>query len=306
MHSYPFLSLLLSLTQFAQIDGQVRDARTRGPIPLASVELSSVHLPFERTNTDTEGRFHFGYVINGRYTISVDSPEYQRSSIEIDIPADAYGLVIELARKKTRKTNTPLVVSVREYPVPKSARKEFDRARQEVKRQNCTSAIIHFEKGLRIFDGDPHAHNDLGNCYRKVGQLDRAEHSFKQARSVSNSVYVSLNLAEVYTAQKRFSEAESILREAATTEPNAGDAHYGLALVYLEQGRIDEAESSALQAHNSPHQIADVHLVLAEIYWRAKNTAQTAQQLELYLKESPDGSHSERARQVLRTFRENR
>src|SRR5262245_15940681 len=134
MHSNPFLCLLLSLTQFAQIEGQVRDARTHGPIPLARVELSSVHLPFQRMDTNTEGRFACWDFTTGRYTISVDSPEYQRSSIEIDIPADANGLVIELAPKKTRKTNTPPVVSVREYPVPKSARKEFDRARQEVKR----------------------------------------------------------------------------------------------------------------------------------------------------------------------------
>src|SRR5262245_37219867 len=295
-YPYPFLFLLLSFTQFVHIEGQVRDARTHGPIPLARVELSSVRLPFERIDTNNEGRFHFAYITKGRYTISVDSPGYQRSSIEIDIPADAYGMLIELMPKKTPKANPRAVVSVRDYPAPKNARKEFDRAREEVKKQNCTSAIIHFEKGLRIFDRDPHAHNDLGNCYRKLGQLDRAEDSFKQARSLGNSVYVSLNLAEIYTVQKRFSEAESILREAATSGSNAGDAHYGLALVYLEQGRLDEAESSALQAHNYPHQIADVHLVLAEIYWRAKNTAQAAQQLELYLKESPDGSDSERAR----------
>ncbi|PYS36019.1 MAG: hypothetical protein DMG14_25680 [Acidobacteria bacterium] len=290
----------MMFTQFAVIEGQVRDARTHGAIPLARVELWHAQLPVDGQYTDSEGRFRFAYPTGGRYMISADSSGYVPSAVEIDTSPARSVIDIELVPNKPSPTKLQPVIGVREYLVPKNARNEFDRARKEAKQQNCSRAIPHFENGLRIFDQDASAHNDLGNCYRKLGLLDRAEDSFRQARALSNSVYVSLNLAEVYTAQKRFKEAEAVLLEAVQSQSNAGDAYYGLALVYFEQGRLEDAERSALLVDRYPHQIPDVHLVLAEIYWRQQKSAEATQQLESYLKEAPNGTHSERVRQVLK------
>ena len=219
--------------------------------------------------------------------------------MELDIPMAPSPVVIELNRRKTESTGLPPVVSLRELLVPESARKEFDRARNEARRRDCPKAIGHFEKGLRAFDQDASAQNELGNCYRKLGQLDRAEDSFKSARALSDSVYVSLNLAEVYTAQGRFKEAETLLTETILKKPNAGDAYYGLALVYFQEGLLDDAQAAALQADSHPHRIADLHLLLGEIYWRKQDPAAVIEQLEFYLKEAPNGPQSDRARQVL-------
>ena len=82
---------------------------------------------------------------------------------------------------------------------------------------------------------DVSALNERGNRYRRLGQLDKAEACFKSAFEQSNSVYVALNLADVYTAQKRFDEAKAVLSLAARRTPESGDAYYGLALVYFKQ-----------------------------------------------------------------------
>jgi tetratricopeptide (TPR) repeat protein len=287
------------LTQFGAIEGQVRDARTHMPITLAKVELWTLQTPVNLQHTNSDGRFHFVNLADGDYSISVSYSGYQPAYVDISMPLAGLPIVIDIVRRETSPTIQPSI-SLREYLVPKNARKEFDRARKEVTRQDCRSAITHFENGLRVFDQDASAHNDLGNCYRQLGQLDRAEASFLRARELTDSIYVSLNLAEVYTAQKRFKEAETVLLRAVEKGSKTGDGYYGLALVYLQQGRLDDAEAALLRADSYPHQIADIHVVLAEIYWQKQKSSDAFSQLERYLQEAPNGTLSQRVRQVLK------
>ena len=295
--------ILALLTQFAAIEGQVRDARSYAAIPAAKVELWQGETPIDQTYTDDFGRFHFGHIAGGRFRISAAYSGYDSSFVEIDAAVAARPVIVELARTRTPVTNGQPVVSLREYLLPDGARKEFERARKEAKRQNCPSAIGHFENGLRTFDQDASAHNDLGNCYRQLGRLELAADAFKRAHALSDSVYIALNLAEVFTAQKRFKEAESLLLEAIRKQPETGDAYYGLALVYIKQGLLDDAEAAALQAEAHRHQLADVHVVLADLYLRKQKSAEVNAQLQLYLKEAPNGQLSGRVREVLQGAR---
>ena len=288
------------LTQFGAIEGQVRDARTHMPITLAKVELWTSQTPVNLQHTNADGRFQFANLPEGDYSISVSYSGYQPAYVDVSMPMAALPVVVDIVRRETSPTNIQPSISLREYLVPKNARKEFDRARKEATRQDCRSAITHFENGLRVFDQDASAHNDLGNCYRQIGQLDRAEAAFLRARQLTDSIYVSLNLAEVYTAQKRFKEAEAVLLRAVEKGSNTGDGYYGLALVYLQQGRQDDAEAALLRADSYPHKIADIHLVLAEIYWQKEKSTDAFSELQRYLKEAPNGALSQRVREVLK------
>jgi tetratricopeptide (TPR) repeat protein len=271
--------------QLTAIEGYVRDARTHDPIPLTRVELLRGQTPIEQKTTDSQGYFGFSYGAGGD-TLSVNASGYEHSSVEIDSPQTHFRLDIELVRKPASPIASRAVVSVREFMIPDKARKEFDRGRVEVRRQDCAKAVGHFEKALQVYDRDASTYNELGNCYRKLGELDRAEAAFKRAQALSDSVYVLLNLAELYTAQKRFNDAERVLLDAIARHPNDGDAYYGLALVYIAQSLLDRAETAAIAAADRPHQIADLHLVLADLYRRRLNEPAATRQLDLYRKEA--------------------
>jgi tetratricopeptide (TPR) repeat protein len=293
------------VAQFAAIDGQVRDIRTRQAIPFARVELLLAQTPIDWQYTDHDGRFHFTRLGASLYRISVVLDGYEPALAEVDTSVSSFPMTIELLQKKTLPQSGQLIISTREYLMPDGARKEFDRARKDAKKQDCASAVRHFENGLRRFDQDASAHNDLGNCYRNLGKLDRAEESFKRAHALSESQYVALNLAELYMVQRRPDEAEAVLLETIRKQPRSGDAYYGLAIIYFAQDLFENAKASALQADANPHKIADVHLLLAKLYQREQNVAAVLQQMELYLKEAPDGANSERARQAVKTLRKN-
>ena len=120
---------------------------------------------------------------------------------------------------------------------------------------------------------------------------------------VSDSAYIALNLADVYTSQNRFVDTETVLVNAIRRTPANGDAYYGLAVAYFNEKRFTDAESAALQAESRNHRIADVHLLLAKIYGRSRNTEKTAEQLRTYLNEAPDGPQSEQVRNTLQTLK---
>lgn len=293
------LTIFVLIAQIASVDGQVRDAQTRRALAMVRVDLLHAGVPSATEYTDPEGRFHFGNVFPGSYTISASFAGYATTGMEFDT-AMSGPFEIDLTRTADHTEQGSPVISVREYMMP-DARKEFDRAQKDIKRQDCAKAIEHLEKGLRLVD-HASAFNDLGNCYRKLGKLDNAEAAFRRAVELSDSVYFALNLAEVYTAQKRFNEARTALKAAAARTSVNGDAYYGIALTYFKEERFDEAETAAQQAHTRPHRIADVHLLLAMIYAK-KGPGSVVGQLELYLDEAPEGPQSEHVRQVLKAAR---
>jgi tetratricopeptide (TPR) repeat protein len=180
---------------------------------------------------------------------------------------------------------------------PEAAKKEFERAQKELDRQDCVKAIQHLESGLRLYDQSATALNELGNCRRKLGDLPGAESAFKRAMGLGNATYIAMNLAETLTAQQKFTEAEAMLQETIRKTADNGGAYYALSIAYFKQDRLHEAEVAALQADARNH-LPDLHLLLAKIY--AKSDAdKTVKQLELYLKEAPNGTQSKAVREAL-------
>ena len=192
------LTIFAMLMQVVSLEGRVRDAQTGKPLQLVRIQLLSRGTPINLEYTDVEGRFRFANVVHGSYMISAVSAGYEARNIEWDVTIPA-PLEIELTRTADRAGPSGSVVSIRDYLIPGSARKEFERARKEIKRQDCSKAIGHLENGLRLAS-DSSALNDLGNCYRLLGDFERAEASFKRAMELSDSVYIAFRL---YRAESR-------------------------------------------------------------------------------------------------------
>jgi tetratricopeptide (TPR) repeat protein len=294
--------VLMLVMQFSGIEGQVRDSRTHHEIPSAKVDVSSSSIPIGRQYVDRSGRFRFDNLQPGSYVLSVESPGYDPATVEIDVapPRMSGFVIIELIRRHTQSEERPHVVPLNQYIIPKTARKEFESARKDANRNDCGRAVTHFENGLRVFGNDAAALNDLGNCYRKLGEIDSAEIAFKRAIALSDSIYISLNLAELYESQERFWEAEDVFIDAIRKSPKQGDAYYGLAALYFHQDLFEAAKTNALQASLLAHKIADVHLLLAKIYLRDNDQAEVTSELEMYIKEDPNSPLRAKVKQALK------
>jgi tetratricopeptide (TPR) repeat protein len=287
------------LAQVSTIYGQIRDAKTRAPLNGVRIVIQVRGVPVSTALTDVDGRFALAVDVSGRVTLSVERYGFDSKTIEVEA-LDSNALHFDLTPSAApHQSGAAATVEIRELMAPESARRAFHNAQKRIVGKDCSDATEAIETGLRRFGETAAALTDLGNCYRRLNDLKNAEQAFRRAAALSDSPYIALNLAEVYSSQLRWDDAEIVLKEAAAKNPENGDAYYGLALLYFNQGRLDDAERTALEADSRNHRIADLHLLLARVY--ARTTAHAVEsQLEQYLKEAPKSHHSGRIRAMLK------
>jgi tetratricopeptide (TPR) repeat protein len=289
------------------VEGRVRDSRTHMGLPYVKVELLYTGIRVALEYTDADGRFMFANVEPRGYTLALALSGYNGVSLAVDASSQSY-IEIELSKPAVfnppAQTGSP-TVSIKQYMVPEKARKEFELAEKDIQRKDCSKAIRHLENGLRLYDQYAGGQNDLGNCRRQLGDFTGAEAAFKRAIALSNEPAPTMNLAETYSAQGRFGDAEATLMEAIKKFDESGDVYYALAVNYFKQDRLNDAEAAALQADSRVHRIADLHLLLAKIY-ALTDPEKVVPQLELYLKEAPNGPHSKQVREAIKEAKEER
>lgn len=105
------------------------------------------------------------------------------------------------------------------------------------------SQALDFAKKYRdLKPGDADAHNLLGRAALGAKQYDLAERSFRTViEKDSSQCYAMANLGKVYSMQDKFSDAETILKRAASCNPKLSVIHENLGYVLQKQKRYDEA-----------------------------------------------------------------
>jgi tetratricopeptide (TPR) repeat protein len=106
------------------------------------------------------------------------------------------------------------------------------------------------------------------------------------------------SLAWVYSAQKRFADAEPLAREAVTLNPDSPNAHIELARALHGLDRSADAEASALEAVRIQPDNPPTYLLLANIHLKLRNSTALIQDLDNYLRLAPNGPEADQARHM--------
>jgi tetratricopeptide (TPR) repeat protein len=103
-------------------------------------------------------------------------------------------------------------------------------------------ALTELQQELSLDPRSAQAAYEIGEVYRKHGQLDEAVTSFRKALDFNPSATpVRLGLAKALLQLGRKTEALSALEPAAKTDPDDPSVHFLLAQIYRELGRTSEA-----------------------------------------------------------------
>lgn len=285
----------------SDIEGQVRagsDVVTR-----ATVQLLRDRVPVEEHPIGSNGQFEFRNLNIGSYSVRVRAEGFLEEEVGVLLIRNnsRQVILIELRplRPNTSSNGPATAVSVADYQIPRAARREFQQGYEDRKRGQCAKAIPHLQKAIAAFERYGDAFNELGHCLRQAEDLGKAEESFKKAIEYSDTIYPSMNLADLYEAQKRFGDAHEVLRQSMLKHPAEGDLHFAMARVHFDQGRLKEAAEAGLEAHSRVHRAADVHILLAKIYLSLQNYPAVESQLRLYLDENPKGPLAGQVRKSL-------
>ena len=149
--------------------------------------------------------------------------------------------------------------------------------------QDCDAlhylGLIAFQKGgyadaahlivaaIKLNNRIPAYHCNLGNAYKRMGQLDAAIAAYQQAVLLDPGFEVAYsNMGNAFKDQAKLADAIESYRKALALKPDFHVGYYNLGVAYMEQGRLVDAGDCYQKAIKLKPDYADAHVNLVEVY----------------------------------------
>ena len=277
-----------------------------GPRLLVRLMEGSSEAVVSTTFTNDIGEASFIAVPIGDYHVEVSGDGIQTTrsdTFEVDdrkVTQSQYVMVSKTAESggpAPLSAKSPMV-SAADLNVPAKARKEVDKANQEMAQQNWKKALEHLNKAIEIAPQYATAYNNLAVLYDKMDDIPHEEEALKKAVSIDSHFAPALvNYGKVSLRQKDPVQAESLLQQANAAEPGNPQTLMLLAYAQYINRHFDAAIASALQAHSmGGDHPSFVHYIAARSYQQENQTAKALAEFQVFLKEEPKGPRADHVR----------
>ncbi len=187
----------------SEITGKLQGAApTHACAELESLGVEHIQL---RTPVDGMGDFRFDRVPAGRYELRLrgtSSDVIYRQFLIVEEPV----IYVRASVARPRPPAAPGTVSAAElaHKAPRAARKEFDKAREEMARGRLRQAVPHLEKTVHLDPDFARAYNYLGACLGTLGEFDEAAKALRRAVELDPaSAEARANLASALRGARR-------------------------------------------------------------------------------------------------------
>ncbi len=247
-----FLISYVVLSTFAQehlgkarINGNVVDEEGQ-PLEGVLVVVESLEYGTKLEGySDKNGRFAVAGMGTGQWRITVTKEGYISSYIDKNIHQLRRNSPIDFTLKKLSGFAPSLA--------DEESFKLFDKGNLFLKEKNYDEALIVFEKFITIYPKIYHAHLNIGTCYLKKGELDKAEAEFQLVlnktmekfgdykKDPQASLRAFTGLGEIYIRKEDFERAQKYFTQALDISPEDEVAAYNVAEMLFSHQKVDEA-----------------------------------------------------------------
>ena len=300
----------------SSISGFVFDQQ-RNPIAQIPVELmNDVNSVIRRTKTDGSGRFFFPNLSTGRFTVKVlplgTNLEEQTQDVELTGVgalgrpiSDFQQIEFHLRARKSGPNAVNGVVFAQD--VPNEAKKLYEKAVSDIDQKRLEEGIKELENALSIFPTYYVALEKLGTLYLNQQQYEKSRDVFNKAVAVNSRSFNGwYGLCYANYVLKNSDSAVEAAQKAVALNPTSVEAGLFLGISLRQAKKYEEAEKALKQVNKlTDGKSADAHWHLALLYaHNLKRFNDAANELELYLKFTPDSPDAEKLRKLIKQFRE--
>lgn len=283
----------------------IGNGRSAGPYLQVRLMQGPTGSALATTYTDDRGEAHFLSIPLGSYHVQVSGDGIQTTdseTFEVDerkISQSEWITVRQLEDSGPKPVSAHSnMVSAADLNVPTKARKELDKANEEMAEQNWKKSLEHLNNALKIDPQYATAYNNLGVLYAKMGDIPHEEEALQKAVTLDGHFAPALvNYGKLCMLQKNFPHAEDLLQQAAAVEPNNPGTLMLLADAEYMDHHFDTAILHARQAHDSGSDHPSfVHYIAARAYQQENHPQQALAEFETFLKEEPKGPRADYVR----------
>lgn len=295
------------------ISGHVSDDQRNAVRDLRVELLNEVDSVLQATKTDGSGGFIFRKLSDGTFHIRVltQGTNYAGQTVRVEIvrPLGFGGLVeqVDIILKSNvpvSSGSTPGVVFVQE--VPDQARKQYDKALNQLKKSDQEQAIASLKRALEIMPAYFDALELLGTEYIKQQQYEEGLVVLGKALAVNPRAQASLFAIGVGQYHlKQLPAALDSLRNCVSLNPRSINGQLWLGIVLKALSKLDEAESSFKRANElAEAKVPEPHWQLALLLNQLKRYDEAADELELFLKVAPDAQDIALIKKLIKKLRD--
>lgn len=302
------------------INGMVFDTG-HNPVQNIRVELlDDVNMLLTSTRTDGTGRFRFTGLSQGAFLIKVitGGTKFVEQITRVELytlrPNSTHQEQVEITLKtieEAKGNRIPINPGVTfAQNVPENARKAYEKAVELLTGdKDIPNGIDGLLEAIKLYPDYYLALERLGAEYVRFNQLEPARLILNRAIVINPKGALShFALGVANFKLKLFKESSESLQRCVTLAPgsqNTPIAYYYLGMAQLKDKKPDEAVVSIKKAYQlGEKQIpSDGHMALAQIYSDGKHYKEAADELELYLKSTPDAPNAANIRTLIAQLR---
>lgn len=176
-------------------------------------------------------------------------------------------------------------VSVTELRLPMAALKELRIYQRFFGSGDMHNSARHLEKAIRIYPAIPAAHHNLGVCYLRQKEFEKAIVAFRNASNMDPGfIEPILGLSSALFLLGRYPQAETAARRAHDINPGNPSACYLLGRTLVAEGSESVETVNLLRTSSAEFPVA--HLAMAGLLLKRHATQEAAAELREYLPHS--------------------
>jgi Tfp pilus assembly protein PilF len=152
-----------------------------------------------------------------------------------------------------------------------------------LQQEQYSEALIQFQRADVIAPGNPTAHNMIGLCHLKLGDLDLALQSFNKTLDLAPSFTDARNnrgVTYLTLGQYRLAEVDFLAVLGDSTYPHRWEVYYNLGLTYMQRDQLGAAEENFKKALTAPQPVFDAFMKLSVIAQERGSFEEAIQHLE--------------------------
>ncbi len=280
-----------------------------------TVSLQSSSFPTLAVQTDQNGAFVFRSLAPGNYSVVVDlgdtyevGREYVTIDTDVQIVSSRNLVTPKLItvplylQLKHRKSLLNGVVNAKLADIPKDSVKHFEKALEMLQKNSNQEALNELLQAVAIYPAFTLAYVEMGKIYLKAAKLNESIAVFRSAIKLDkNNFEANLNCGIAFLEKNQLDSAENLLKTAAEQNKAAITPHYYLGMVYIQRKKLDDAQRELESAKQlaGETRFPPIHRYLGGIYLAKNQYKLAADELEVYLKLSPNIKDAEKIRQLI-------
>jgi tetratricopeptide (TPR) repeat protein len=333
------LAALLILVTVCATDALAQGGHTiRGKVRnSAGLNLARIMVTLEsgtggvinQTVTNNEGDFTFVGLNDTSYLVTISGPDYNPTSERVEFvrnvsendPGETRTIDITLAAKEGAAIRRAGVRFIQD--VPKEALNAFEQAKKFMGGGRTQEAQAALENAIRLFPDYFEARFMLANEYVSRSLFDEAIKQLNEARRINpKDDRVWFAFGTILMRQGKHAVAARVFSEAANLNPSDPEYPFMQGVALINQGALTqatspqasaernyffaEAEKALLRAYDvSRKTLNAIHLQLARLHEKRGDRNRAANELEEYLRKSPNSKNSAAIREAIKKLRQN-